>query len=455
MPEFSMLTRRTMLTAAGASTLLALGGRPAAADASPAALARAAFIWGFPLVQTRLYLRQLRARGYALNQYYGAPRLATAADKGAAGPNVDTIYGVAWLDLTSGPQVLSVPDTQGRYYSIQLMDAYENSFAYIGRRATGTQAGAFAIAGPGWSGTLPPGVRLVQSSTNTVAFLTRTLVEGEADLPAALAIQAGYTLTPLATYPQGAGHVQIIANAISLLPVLHPESLGLIYFDELSAALVTYPPPAADQPFVASLKVLGISPGATPSRDASPAQRKILADAVIPADQEIVSAFRSGTERNNGWRVRYDVEQFAPTPLERAVENVNGPGYNISKEALYFFGTQGPDGKPLTGARSYKLHFPAGALPPVDAFWSLTLYGADFYLQANPLDRYSIGDRTPGLQRGADDSLTIFIQHTPPASGDANWLPAPAGAFQLVLRAYQPRPALREKQYHLPPLQFA
>ncbi len=452
MTDISNITRREALLIGGLGGAASLAGVPAYAAQSPAALARAAYIWGFPLVQTQLYLKLARQKGVVFNTLYAARRLATPADKGAVGPNNDTLYATGWLDLASEPVVISVPDTHDRYYSIQLMDAYENSFAYIGRRATGTKEGNYAIVGPGWQGAMPAGVTKIAAPTTAVLALVRTLVTGDADLPAALAVQAGYSVVKLSDFPKVKTSPQLADNPIKLAPATHPAELGAAYFDELSAGLAQFPPPASDQGFVESLAVLGIGPGKTPSKTGN---ARLLATAALSADRLVRAHAKASAKDVNGWKARYDIVPFITPPLERAAIDVLGAGANIAQEALYFSLANGPDGEVLTGTTPYVLEFPAGQLPPVEAFWSLTLYGADFYLVDNPIHRYEIGDRTPGLVKGADGSLKIAIQHTQPRSGAANWLPAPAGAFQLILRAYQPGPALISGAYELPAITAA
>ena len=192
---------------AGATTLLP-AGLARAGDGGPS-LAQQAFVWGLPLVLSGRYIEFARKAGLAFNQFYASPDLATPATH-APGPNIDTLYGFAWLDLADGPQVIAVPDTHDRYYSIQLLDVYGNSFAYIGRRATGTKAGAFAILPPGWQGDLPTGLRALNAPTGKVLALLRTLVHGPADLPAARAIHLAYSTGALAAWPGGrrAGEVR-------------------------------------------------------------------------------------------------------------------------------------------------------------------------------------------------------------------------------------------------------
>jgi hypothetical protein len=290
-----------------------------------------------------------------------------------------------------------------------------------------------------------------------VLALTRTLVVDEADLPAARAVQAGFSLTPLSDYPKIANPNRPFEDALNILPILKPAELGITYFDELAVALTEDPPPAHDRAFVSSLAALGIGPGKTPSKSADKQLLDLLAKATISADHFIRdhSSFAIRAENVNGWTVSYKITDFIRDPLDRASANQLGPGAHIAQEALYFTLRNGPDDQPLDGNKTYVLDFPAGGLPPVDAFWSLTLYGSDWSLVGNQINRYAIGDRTKGLQAGSDGSLQIRIQHESPVDGTSNWLPTPAGPFTLVLRTYQPRPIVLNGSYRVPPLALA
>jgi hypothetical protein len=321
---------------------------------------------------------------------------------------------------------------------------------YVSSRATGTKAGLYAIVGPNWHGILPDGVKSIVSPTNAVEILTRTGVNDESDVPAALALQAGYDFTPLSAYPKFINPSQVSANALQLFPILHPATLGASFFDELGAGLALYPPPASDQAFVDSLAAIGVGPGKTPSQSGDTQLVDILTAAVASTSREVQGAYFSSASDNNGWRVRYGVVPFVRNPLDRAILSTLGPGTNINEEALYFFQSKASNGQKLSGKHDYVLNFPAGQLPPVDAYWSVSLYGPDLQLQPNSLNRYHIGNLTKGLKTGSDGSLQILISHEAPASGTENWLPAPAGDYQLCLRTYQPRPELIKGQYKVP-----
>jgi hypothetical protein len=452
MSDKSEVTRRRFLWSVGASaaSMSTMSLSPfalAIESAEASAIAQDAYIWGFPLVQTRWYFDLARQKNVAVNRFYGKQHLSKPSD-GSIGPNIDTLYGYAWLDLAREPQVLRVPDTNDRYYCIQLIDAYANTFKYVGRRATGTKEGTYAVVGPRWRGSLPAGIQRIDAPTSLVLAFTRTLVTGDADLPAAQTIQRQYALAPLSSYPRIHPPGEIADADLSLFPIPRFGARGIDFFDDLAAGLAAAPPPADDLASLRRFAKVGIEPGGHPSRSQDRSTLSSLRDAVPVADARIKQADYS--TKLNGWTVNYKVTNFIKDPLLRAAVNRYGPATHIAQEALYF--SAKPEGQPLNGTDKYVLKFNAGGLPPVDAFWSLTLYGADFLLVQNPINRYSIGDRTAGVVYGADGSLEIQIQNQTPERGSSNWLPAPAGPYELVLRTYQPRPSLFNGTYQLPPL---
>lgn len=449
MLDFTPSRRRFLGTASlvGAGALLPISFARAADDI--ATLAEDAFIWGLPLVLSGRYLDIAAKAGLGFNQFYLSPDLATPATH-AAGPNIDTLYGLAWLDLASGPQVIAVPDTHDRYYSIQLLDTYGDSFSYIGRRSTGTKAGAYAVTPPAWKGTLPAGVTGIAAPTGKVLALVRTLVSGQADLAPAQAIHRAYSTGPLSAWPQGRLPAIARANSINVIPALDLASFDASYFDELDALVRQYPPLPEDAANLARFAPLGIGNG----KPRGPELAATLA-AAIPAGLARIRAEQAASSTVvNGWRSNLSIVPFIRDPLARAAINTYGPGAHIAKEALYFSATQGPDGHPLDGTKRYRLRFEKDQTPPVDAFWSLILYDKSFFLFDNPDDRYSFNDRSEGLIYGADGSLEIVIGADKPASGDVNWLPAPRDAFQLITRFYQPRASVLDGSYKLPPLEI-
>jgi hypothetical protein len=428
-------------------------------DAGLAALAQEAVIWGFPLVMAGRYLEAVETGGVPFNQFFMNAEVATPKSH-AVGPNIDTLNGRAWLDLADGPQVIGTPDANDRYYSVQLQDMYMNSFAYIGRRTTGTKAGAFAVTPPGYADALPPGVTEVRATTDKVSLFVRTLVRGPEDLGAARALNAAFTLGPLSSWPEGRRRAIVASGAIDafqpasrrarrLLPHEEIIASGADFFDDLDRLVRIFPPLPAEAPTLARFAPLGVGAKGSLKRDAA-----VDAQLAAAVEAGLASAQRSlESSSENGWARRRNVEAFIKDPAERAGNNIFGPNTQIALESVFFNKRLGEDGRWLNGANRYRLRFAAGQTPPVDAFWSLTLYDRAYVLFDNPIDRYGINDRTTGLVYGKDGSLELQIQADPPAEGTANWLPSPRGEFQLVLRTYQPRAPLLDRSYKPPPLE--
>ncbi|NIK88784.1 hypothetical protein FHS83_002102 [Rhizomicrobium palustre] len=437
------MTRRHALQWAGAGFAASIVPALAQDSASPEALAEEAFIWGFPLVISDTLFRSAQQKGENINRFVVQGALSTPAFN-VPGPNVDTLYGSAWLNLIGGPKIIAVPDTEDRYYSIQLVDAYGNSFAYIGRRATGTKAGAYAIAPPGWGGDLPAGVTRIEATTPHVLALTRVLVTSEADLPKAVAIEAQFSIGSLSDYPNQLAPALVTVRPWKL-PIPDVASRGHEYFLDLRSAVVANPPLPEEREAVGHFATLA-------SSFSSQSEAAAVLNAAIPKGvAKIKGAWGQLSETSGGWSVNKKVTPIIHDPLLRAAINQYGPGTHIAEEALYW--SPVPDlGAGLSGDNRYRLRFAKGQLPPVDAFWSLTLYGPDFLLVENEIKRYAITDRSEGLVTKADDSLEIAIQNEKPLEEGINWLPAPKGPFRLILRTYQPRPELLEGRYRLPPL---
>jgi hypothetical protein len=357
-------------------------------------------------------------------------------------PNVDTTYTVGRLQLSGGPRVLDVPGTAGRYYVIQLLDAYSNTFAYVGRRTTGTKAGSYAVVPPGYKGALPAGVKRIQSPTNLVWVLGRTLVRDEADMPAVSALMGRYRFTALDAWTQGQRQSPLVLPSFPTLP---PVTLptGAAFFATLDEVLASNPPPKRDACAIRAFARAG-GPSLGPAIRAA---KRIVAKAENKAN-------RYRAKRNNGWLLPGPyIGAYGRNYLGRAVIATAALGANTRPETVYPLAVDDVDGRKLTGRHRYRIRFPRGQLPPANAFWSLTLYGNDRYLVENPIDRYAIGDRTKGLRRGKDGSLTIYVQHNRPSgAAAANWLPAPAGEFRLALRIYEPRRSVLNGRWLPPPV---
>jgi S-formylglutathione hydrolase FrmB len=338
---------------------------------------------------------------------------------------------------------------------VQLLDAYTNDFAYIDRGANHGRASATVLLPPHWTGPVPAGLRVVRSPTQTVWLLGRTLVSGQADMPAARRVLEGYALTPLAAWPAGTrNHAVVLGSFPRQPPVALPR--GLTFFDELGSVLAEDPQPARDACAMRAFERAGIGLRSPASRVHEPVRRRALVVAAAVGSSLIDAAVererRVNEHQHHGWLIAAaDVGRFGTDYARRAMIARTGLASNTRGQAMYSTAVRDALGRPFSGDRRYTVTFGSGELPPVFAFWSLTLYTSGLQLWANPLDRYSIGDRTPRLRYGADGSLTIFIQHNPPRDR-SNWLPAPRGPFALWLRLYKPRPAAADLRWQPPPV---
>jgi hypothetical protein len=361
-------------------------------------------------------------------------------------PNHDTTYTVERLQLAAGPRVLDVPDTHGRYYVIQFLDAYSNTFAYVGRRTTGTKPGSYVIVPPGYKGSLPAGVKRIQSPTNLVWVLGRTLVQDEADMSAVADLMANYRFTALDAWTAGQRADPLVLGSFPTTPPVEIPT-GAAFFVRLDEVLLRDPPPKRD---ACAVKAFARGFGATERvrGAAARAGARIIAKAEAKAD-------RFGAKRHNGWLFPGPyIGNYGRNYLGRAVIATAALGANTRPETVYPLAVDDVDGQPLSGRHRYTIRFKRGELPPANAFWSVTIYNKARYLVPNPIDRYAIGDRTKGLRRGRDGSLTIYVQHGRPGGAKAaNWLPAPSGSFRLAMRIYEPRRSALNGRWRPPPVQ--
>lgn len=416
----------------------------------------AAYIYYYPLVENLRQVERYVSTGVGSNP--AAPFNSFSHARKLAGPedtfvtiNNDTVYSMAQLDLSGGPLRLDVPDTGDRYYVLQFVDAWTNNIAYVGTRATGNRAGSFLIAPPGWAGDseLP----VIQASTDVISIVGRFACTGTDDIPAVTALQDSLALTALDADAQRTG-----------LPRVHgASSAGALFWDQARAWSAAFPPPAAES--------------ATTERHAGVlgAADEVLAEGYA----DCVAALEEATKHGkapvfNGWMVglhlfdynsyalglgtideeRWKIEDEDERSVERAIACRLGLWGNHAYEAVYAQAFTDVSGAPLTGDGSYLIEFPEP--PPVGAFWSITLYDIPrYFLVDNPIDRYSIGDRTAGIRYEADGALRITIARDEPsgATERANWLPAPDAAFRLVMRLYVPGDPILDESYAYPAVQ--
>ncbi|MEN6496618.1 MAG: DUF1254 domain-containing protein [Thermoguttaceae bacterium] len=437
--------------------LLSVENRASAKETSEEDPGVEAYVYGFPLVLMEVSKRVMThvpsptPSKAPINQFAHMQAFPTPDFKDVVSPNADTLYSSAWLDLSREPIVLHVPDTQGRYYLMPMLDGWTNVFASPGKRTTGTKAGDFAIVGPGWQGTLPAGVREIKAPTTMVWLLGRTQTNGASDFAAVHAIQRQYTLTPLSAFgnrysPLPA--VPVDPNVDDKTPPVEQVAKmdAATFFGMLADLMVANPPAAADAPMLAKLKQIGVVPGQKPD----PVQMKSLDAAVKVAQAKMAEAARNPGPLENGWVVRRDLGDYGTDYGKRAVVALIGLGANLSADAIYPYTEVDDEGRPLNGSRRYVIHFAKGQTPPVEAFWSVTMYDSHHFFVANPINRYAIGDRD-ALRFNPDGSLDLFLQHQSPGKEkESNWLPAPAGNFNLIMRMYWPKPEVLNGTYKIP-----
>jgi hypothetical protein len=420
-----------------------------------------AYIYGLsPVVMQRteeLFVTTPGEGHATVNQMGYFTHLATANDTDVVTPNADTLYNGAWLELEKEPIVLHVPDTNGRYYVQELLDAYTNNFNSIGRRTTGTGEGNFAIVGPEWNGSLPEGIREIKSPTNTVWILGRILVKGDSDLPNVQELQKQFTLTPLNQFgnPGAAAKNETLADYKKAVASPNAQE-RLRFFEELRVALKNNPKPAGEAALMATFDQIGLGKNETPyGTDLDPAVADGLARAIKDGDQIVNLTWANLKGINiNGWTYNTDIGTYGYNYLLRAAVTEGGLGANVPEEAVYAKAQTGIDGQHLSGVNKYVIHFDKENMPPAEAFWSLSMYNATTYMFVpNSINRYSLGDQTTGLKYNPDGALDIYIQREAPIGNESNWLPAPEDNFYLILRMYQPGPTVLNGTYQIPQVQ--
>lgn len=446
------------------------------------ALVTAAFIYGYPLVEgvnRQFYLAsgQVTATSAPINVFGHSRTLATleeARKAGVVSPNADTLYSIAQVDVGPEPLVLRIPEIADRYYVFQFVDAWTNNFAYVGERSAGAQPGESLLVAPGWSGEAPEGMRVIHAPTNLFLIAVRILVKGEDDLPAVHALQDGISLTPLSQYPD-------VADTSSRtfgdwdLPQPNPDvPKELAFWEAMRTWVLAYPPAPDDIAYQGQFASLGVLSPESPFVDADPGLVGLLQAGEAAGRALIAEQATTLFPLRNNWQdtrteFNYNNDFFefgtidAPEwtipeqetrLITRAVAANQAIWGNHAYEAYYPLTFVDADGQPLSGEHRYQLHFDTP--PPVDGFWSLTMYDTtDLLFVENPINRYTIGDRTEGLVINDDGSLDIWVQQeSPGAEKEGNWLPAPAGTFRPILRLYIAQPAVfDDAQWRLAPFE--
>jgi hypothetical protein len=459
-----MLTKRELLDSAAMALLAATMAKSTPAMAQNNAewpnlleakdIAEEGFIYGLPLVMFYAVMQEFavdRNSGQfkaPFNEINNQNRVATPADTAVITPNSDTPYSILWLDLRAEPMVISVPTIEkDRYYSVQLIDGNTYNFGYIGTRATGTEAGDYLVVGPDWKGGTPTGIRQVfQSTTPFPLALIRTQLFNPDDMPNVEKIQSGYKSQPLSAFLK-----QPAPPAAPKIEFVPATTAGIKdnFFQYLDAALQYVPETPRDKAIRAKLAKIGIGPGRTFAfNDLSLEHKAAILVAMKQGDDKVDKWLASGNKDINGWNVGSffgDEAFYNGDWVMRAGAAKGGLLGNDAVEAMYPYTRTDATGEPLDGSKHrYTITFPPGQLPPVNAFWSVTMYdGRSQFLVKNPIDRYLINSpMMSAMTKDADGSLTLYIQKdSPGADKEANWLPAPDDTIYLVMRLYWPKPA--------------
>ena len=424
--------------------------RPGIAETK--AIAEEGFIYGLPIVMNYAVMYEYSIDKNSgqykapFNQILNEARVFTYKDTAIITPNSDTPYSLCWLDLRAEPIVLSVPAVEkDRYYSVMLCDGNTYNYGYIGSRATGSDAGDYLVVGPDWNGKTPAGIKKVfRSTTQFTLAAYRTQLINPADMPNVVKVQAGYKVQPLSAY---LGQPAPAAAPAINFPKINAQMVKTGFFDYLDFALQFAPAGPEEAAIRAKLARIGVGPGKKfDFKDLSLEHKAEVGLGMKDGEAKIEKYLNSGMKNINGWKVGSlfgDREFYNGDWLKRAAAAKGGIYGNDAVEAMYPLTKTLANGEELDGSKhNYTLTFPAGQLPPVNAFWSVTMYdGKTQFLIKNPINRYLIN--SPMLQKmkkNRDGSLTLYIQKDSPGKAKvANWLPAPDGPIYLVMRLYWPK----------------
>ena len=425
-----------------------------------------AYIYLYPLVTMDVTRRQMtnieagKRPGFGPMNTFSHMRAFPPADlKVVVRPNFDTLYSSGWLDLTSEPMIISAPDTGGRYYLLPMLDMWTDAFAVPGKRTSGTQPGRFAVVPPGWQGELPAGVRRIDAPTPYVWIIGRTQTNGPKDYEAVHQVQDGYTVTPLSRWGKEPQPVTVKLDPTVDMTTPTLEQVNKMpagaYFTYAAELMKLHPPHLTDWSILARMQRIGLEPGKGFDIEIlDPAVKQALERAPSDGLQSMQAKAPTLARVVNGWQMNTDtMGVYGDYYLKRAIVAMVGLAANQPEDAIYPLAFADADGKPLNGDNNYVLHFDKQELPPVEAFWSVTMYDQDGFQAANPLNRFAIGDRD-ALQYNADGSLDLYLQHDSPGpERESNWLPAPRGPLGVTMRLYAPKTEALDGRWVPPALQ--
>lgn len=428
-----------------------------------------AYIYGYPLVTMEMTRRVMtnvekpEATRAPMGKLLRARSYPDAKYRDVTAPNADTLYTTGWIDVGKEPWVLALPDAQGRYYLMPMLDGWTNVFQVPGKRTTGTGPQKYAITGPGWTGTLPAGVTEYKSPTAIVWLLGRIYCAGTPeDYEAVHKMQDEVSIVPLSAYGKPytppAGKVD---PSIDMKTPVREQVNALdatTYFNLLASLMKDNPPAAADAPILANMARLGIEPGkAFNLSKLDPTAAKALKDVPKLGFEKIMAHFKTAGTFENGWVLTTQTGLYGTDYIQRALVTAIGLGANRPQDAIYPTSEVDATGKPYDGSKRYVMHFDKGQTPPADGFWSLTMYDDKYFFVDNPLNRYTISSRF-NCKYNADGSLDLCLQNENPGpEKEANWLPAPKGRFILMLRLYWPKersPSIINGTWKIPPVKL-
>lgn len=424
-----------------------------------------AYLYFYPLVTMDITRKQITNQepgpgslGGPMNRFANVDAFPAADMRVVVRPNFDTLYSSGWLDLTKEPVVVSAPDTGGRYYLLPMLDMWSNVFASPGWRTTGTGAGNFLVTPPGWTGSVPAELTPISAPTPYVWIIGRTKTDGPADYDAVHKIQAGYKITPLSQWGK-----EPVAPEFKVDPSVDMKTPPKLQVDTMPAAkyfayaaelLKLQPPHVTDQPILAQLKRAGFEVGKSFDLDkADPAVKSAFERA--PDDAQKLMAWKMPTLARvaNGWGMNTDtMGVYGNYYLKRALVAQLGLGANLPEDAIYPLNLADSDGNPLDGGNNYTIHFDKGQTPPVQAFWSITLYDQQGFQVPNSISRFAVSSWMP-FKYNADGSLDLYFQNDSPGDAkEANWLPAPKGPYNLTMRLYAPKSEALTGKWNPPPV---
>jgi len=427
-------------------------------------IARDAYIYAYPMIlmqvtkQVGTNVAEPVGMRAPVNQFAHARSFPTASFTDVVRPNADTLYSALTYDVSKEPLVISVPDSGGRYFLLPWLDAWSDIFTSPGERTTGTGAQTFAITGPAWQGSLPAGVREYKSPTGTGLLIGRTQTNGTSDYAAVHRFQDGLKVVPLSAYGKDYTPPKGVVNKdqdMSAPPDQVERLDAAAYFSLFAELMKTNPPHDNDHPILDRMRRIGFVPGKSFALSDVPDNvREALKAAPAAALGLIKAGWKSSGVLANGWRTNLTaIGTYGTDYLHRAGVAYAGLGANVIEDAIYPTALADADGQPFSSDRHYRIHFDKDRIPPVRAFWSLTMYNDRQLFAENPINRYAIGDRDP-LHFNPDGSLDLYIQkESPGPEKETNWLPAPAsGSFSMNLRLYWPKLEALNGSWSPPPV---